>query len=219
MKIMTFNTQQCRNYYTRALDYDVMSKAILDFDPDIVGLNEMYGDQTEMLAKHAKMDNWFFTPALGVFGNGILSKTPIKKVEKIPIPDPDPHAYDGYYETRCLLKAEYENGLTVIITHFGLNPDEQESALKTVLMHLKDEKCIFMGDLNVRPDNPLLLPIRERMKDTADLFDEPKMSFHSDEPTRKIDYIFVSPDIEVVSADIPAVVASDHRPHTATVKF
>ena len=76
-----------------------------------------------------------------------------------------------------------------------------------------------MGDLNVRPDNPLLLPIRERMKDTADLFDEPKMSFPSDAPTRKIDYIFVSPDIEVVSADIPAVVASDHRPHTATVKF
>ena len=33
----------------------------------------------------------------------------------------------------------------------------------------------------------------------------------------KIDYIFVSPDIEVISADIPVIVASDHRPHTATV--
>ena len=219
MKIMSFNTQQCRNYYTKTLDYDIMSKAILDFDADVVGVNEMYGNQTEMLAKHAKMENWFFAPALGVFGNGFLSKLPIKKIENIPIPDPDPHAYDGYYETRCLIKAELENGLTLIVTHFGKNPDEQESAVKTALMHLKDEKCVFMGDFNVEPDNPLLLPIRERMKDTADFFDAPKMSYPSDAPNRKIDYIFVSHDIEVLSADIPAVVASDHRPHTAVIDF
>jgi endonuclease/exonuclease/phosphatase (EEP) superfamily protein YafD len=35
----------------------------------------------------------------------------------------------------------------------------------------------------------------------------------------KIDYIFVSKDVEVVSANIPAIVASDHRPHTATANF
>jgi endonuclease/exonuclease/phosphatase family metal-dependent hydrolase len=35
----------------------------------------------------------------------------------------------------------------------------------------------------------------------------------------KIDYIFVSPDVRVVSADIPATVASDHRPHVATVEM
>lgn len=74
-----------------------------------------------------------------------------------------------------------------------------------------------MGDFNVMPENPVLDPIRARMKDTAELFDEPKQSFRSDAPDRKIDYIFVSPDIEVVSADIPPVVASDHRPHVAEV--
>jgi endonuclease/exonuclease/phosphatase family metal-dependent hydrolase len=31
----------------------------------------------------------------------------------------------------------------------------------------------------------------------------------------KIDYVFVTPDLKVVAADIPAIVASDHRPHTA----
>ena len=219
MKIMSFNTQQCRNYYTKKLDYDIMAKAILDFNADIVGLNEMYGDQTEQLSKYTGLENWFFAPALGVFGNGFLSKFPIKSAEKIPIPDPNPRGYDGYYETRCLLKVEYEDGLTVLITHFGLNPDEQESAVKTILPYLKDEKCILMGDFNVLPENPLLIPIRERMKDTADLFDEPKKSYPSDAPNRKIDYIFVSQDIEVIDADIPAVVASDHRPHISTVQW
>ena len=36
---------------------------------------------------------------------------------------------------------------------------------------------------------------------------------------QKIDYIFVSRDAEVLEADIPVVVASDHRPHTAIVNF
>ena len=57
------------------------------------------------------------------------------------------------------------------------------------------------------------------MKDTADLFGDEKLSFPSDKPRCKIDYIFVSPDIEIVSADIPEIIASDHRPHTAVIKL
>ena len=106
-----------------------------------------------------------------------------------------------------------------MVTHFGLNPDEQKNAVDTVVKNLASEKCILMGDFNLRPDNEILNPIRERMKDTADLFSEPLGSFPSDNPIGKIDYIFVSPDVEVILADIPAIVASDHRPHTATVNF
>ncbi len=63
----------------------------------------------------------------------------------------------------------------------------------------------------------MLAPIRARMKDTADVFTELKLSWPSDVPVEKIDYIFVSPDIEVIAADVPAIVASDHRPHTAEI--
>ncbi len=45
------------------------------------------------------------------------------------------------------------------------------------------------------------------------------MSFPSDKPDRKIDYIFVSCDLTVTQADIHNVVASDHRPHTAVLEF
>ena len=119
----------------------------------------------------------------------------------------------------AILKVVLENGLTVLVTHFGLCPDEQENAVKTVLENIKDEKCILMGDFNVAPDNPLLKPIYERMKDTSVLFNEEKLSWPSDKPRMKIDYIFVSPDIEIVDADIPELVASDHRPHLAEIKY
>ncbi|MBQ9749979.1 MAG: endonuclease/exonuclease/phosphatase family protein [Clostridia bacterium] len=232
MKIMSFNTQHCLNFVERRIDFDVMAKAILDCGADIVGLNEIrdqgihpeYTTQVERLAELTEMKYCYFAKAIefaneGPYGNAILSKIPILSAESIIIPDPEPKAYDGYYETRCVLRAELEDGLTVLISHFGLNPDEQESAAKTVSRLLVDEKCILMGDFNVTPDDPVLDPIRARMKDTAELFDAPKLSFPSDRPVQKIDYIFVSRDIEVIDADIPSIVASDHRPHTATVRI
>ena len=107
----------------------------------------------------------------------------------------------------------------MFIIHFGLNPDEQENAVKTVVENLTENRCILMGDFNVLPENPVLQPIRERLFDTAELFPEPLGSYPSDIPDRKIDYIFVSKDLAVLDADIPAIVASDHRPHVATVEL
>lgn len=232
MKVMSFNTQNCLNYLERRIDFAVMAKAINDYAPDVVGLQEMrgvgeradYEAQVERLAALTGMPYYYFAKATyfegeGPFGNGILSKIPLTSVETVLIPDPDPHGYDGYYETRAILRAELDGGVTVLVTHFGLNPDEKENAVRTVLENIKDEKCILMGDFNLLPDAPLLLPIRERMKDTATLFTKEKVSFPSDAPTRKLDYIFVSPDAAVEEADILPIVASDHRPHVATISF
>lgn len=230
MKIMTFNTQHCLNYLEQKIDFAVMAKAILDCGADIVGLNEMrdqgthrdYTPQVDTLSALTGLPHFVFAKAIeftgkGPYGNGLLSRYPILEAESIPIPDPEPRKYDGYYETRCVLKAKLAGGITVLACHFGLNPDEQENAVSTICQHLAAEKCILMGDFNVLPEDPVLDPIRARMKDTADLFGHPLLSFPSDAPDRKIDYIFVSKDVEVLTADIPAIVASDHRPHTAEI--
>lgn len=231
MKIMTFNTQHCKNYLEGNIDFEIMAKAIKTCGADIVGLNEMRGKsahpeyeaQTEKLRELSGMKYCYFAKAIefknGPYGNGLLSNIPIVNAEVIAIPDPTPRRYNGYYETRCILKAELEGGITVLVSHFGLNPDEQKNAVAQVVSSLCDERCILMGDFNMPPDAPLLAPIKAKMKDTAAIFDAEKFSFPSDKPDRKIDYIFVSPDAKVTAADIPAIVASDHRPHTATVEF
>ena len=233
MKIMTFNTQHCLNYLEQKIDYDIMARTILDLGAEIVGLNEMYSDggktvefpnQTKKLAELTGIESYYFAKAIdlppeGAYGNGLLSKHKILKAETIIIPDPNPRAYKGYYETRCLLKARLENGLTVLVVHFGLNPDEQENAVKTILENVENEKCILMGDFNVTPDNEVLIPLREKMKDASVGFCENTPSFPSDKPTIKIDYIFVTPDIEAVHAEIPEIIASDHRTHIAEIKI
>lgn len=231
MKFMTFNTQHCANFLTGKIDYRVMADAILSCGADVVGLNEMRGKgtgegyeaQVEKLAELTGMQHYYFAPAIsfkgGPYGNGLLSKYPILDAKIIPIPDPDPRGYDGYYETRCLLKAELEGGVCVLISHFGLNPDEHELAVKTVVENLPERKFVLMGDFNMQPDDPVLRPLFERLVDTAKMMEGEKLSFPSDKPYEKIDYIFTSQDACVMAADIPAIVASDHRPHTAEITF
>ena len=233
MKIMTFNTQHCCGYVNDKIDFELMAGVIRDSGADIVGLNEMrgageldgYTDQVPTLSALTGIENYYFAKAIDVggknapYGNGLLSKYPIESAETVMIPDPTERLPDGkWYETRCVLKARLSSGITVLVTHFGLNPDEQENAVKTVMENLEGERCVLMGDFNVTPDSKLLDPIREKMVDTASVFDCEKFSFPSDTPRKKIDYIFVTPDVEIVCADIPAAVASDHRPHTAEIK-
>ncbi len=231
MKIMTFNTQHCENFITKKIDFEAMAKVITDFDADFVGLNEMRGEgplsgytaQTKKLSELTKMPYYFFGESIMVggtspYGNGFLSRIPIVESEVIMIPDP-PVRDKPNFETRCLIKVKLEGGITVLVTHFGLNISEQENAVETIISNLADEKCILMGDFNVLPDNAVLNPIKEKMKDTAELFSEELFSFPSDEPRIKIDYIFVSRDIEVISADIPGIIVSDHRPHVAEINI
>ncbi|MBQ2324900.1 MAG: endonuclease/exonuclease/phosphatase family protein [Clostridia bacterium] len=233
LNIVSFNTQHCMNYVTRQIDYEGVAKLIKELDADIVGLNEMRGEgdlpgyeaQMEKLAELTGY-HYFFAPAIMMggtspYGNGLLSRYPIKQAEKIMIPDPTEKTGKSYYETRCIIKAviDVAEGLTVIVSHFGLNDDERFNAVNTLLPALEDKKCVFMGDLNTTPEDPVLDGIRARMLDTAEVIGEDKLSFPSDKPVEKIDYIFTSRDIEVTYADIPEKIVSDHRPYIVKVNI
>lgn len=209
-----------------------MADAIKKCEADIVGLNEMrdkgtdaeYDNQTTILSELTGIKHHYFAKAIEVggknpYGNALLSKYPIISAQTISVPDPDLKTGTERYETRCLLKVKLDGGITVLVIHFGLNKDEQKNAVKTVLENIEKEKCILMGDFNVTPDDEVLNPIRAQMKDAADFFDKSLLSFPSDNPFEKIDYIFVTKDVEVICADIPAIVASDHRPHIATLNI
>ena len=238
IRIMSFNTQHCLNYFTRRIDFKAFAGALNDLRVDIAGLQEIRGEgalrgeyeaQTDILASLTGMEGYFAQAIRfggeNPYGNALLSRYPIIDAQTVIIPDPSPRKYNGYYETRCVLKAIIDvpgaGPLTVLVSHFGLNPDEQENAVGTVLDLLEDRRCIFMGDLNVKPSDPVLEPVRRRMNDTADCLSEwdSGFTFPSDRPDRKIDYIFASPDLRILGAEIPAAAISDHRPHLAEIEL
>ena len=234
IKFMSYNTQHCLNFITKEIDFDIIADTIKKCEADIIGLQEIrdegqdadYQSQAKIIAEKLGYHYYYFAEAIrleGVnpYGNAIISRYPIISAETIMIPDPEIKKYDGYYETRCLLKAtiDVRNGLNVLVSHFGLNPDEQENAVETVVSNMPKEHCVLMGDFNMEPDNQILNPIMQGLQDTAKFFSTYKLSFPSDTPEVKIDYIFVSKDLKVEYADIPEIISSDHRPHVATIEL
>lgn len=234
LRVLSYNIQHCHPYVEKgrdSIDFDLFADTIRCLQPDVVGLNEVRGEgvsplyeaQAKLLADRLGY-HYIFAPAIevpngGLYGNAILSKMPLQDAEIIPIPDPPRDPAGRFYESRCIAKAilPVGGGITLLVTHFGLNPDEAQNAVDTVcgLVRASEHPVILTGDFNLSPDSGLLLPIRALLADTADAFSAPQLSYPSDEPDVKIDYIFTSPSIRADFAAIPRMVVSDHRPYVA----
>lgn len=230
IRIATFNIQHCRNYLAGKIDYPFFADAVRALGADVIGLNEVRGEgpaegydaQAEILAE-ATGYRYYFAKAIDVggknpYGNAILSRLPILSAKTVPIPDPPTRTAAGHYETRCVLAAEIEPApgeepLTVLISHFGLNPDERESAVKTVLSLLPERRALLMGDFNATPDDITIAPLFEKLVPVCRDF----LTFPSDKPDRKIDHIFLTADLSASEEDCPTDIVSDHLPLTVKV--
>lgn len=236
IKAMTFNIQHGLDYLNGDLCPELAANTVRAFSPDFCVLNEVYGPgdgscppefgpQAQIIAGLSGMKYSVFCPAITVcgkpYGNALLSRTPILSCRTVPIPEPVPHGYPGeYYENRCVFVADL-GSYTVMGSHFGLPKDERESAVSTVLSLISEQEkpLIFCGDLNSEPDDPVLSPLFRNLNDTAAVSTEPILTFPSDAPKSRIDYIFVSGQFKVLSAVSPAVTASDHRPYMAELEL
>mgnify|MGYP003300798491 CR=1 FL=1 len=125
MKVMSYNTMHGVDHMHRmktketVVNLDGIVSVIAKYAPDIVGLNEMYDapvenleNQVGYLANKLGYEYYYFAGAIdikgGKYGNGLLSRYPIKKVEKIMIPDSIIKNEDAFYETRCIIKSVIE---------------------------------------------------------------------------------------------------------------
>lgn len=241
-RFMTFNVQHFHPYTDEgwnSIDVPAFADAVRCFRPDILTLNEVRGEgpakdyrgQVSELAGELGCYA-FFAPAFvvpgrdgpaGPYGNAILSRFPLRGLEIIPVPDPEDR-YSGQgrgFETRAVGKADVElqdgGVLTVLVSHFGLNPSERANAVRTVCetVRKREHPLILAGDFNAKPDDPVLDPVRQALTDTAFLLRGEGLSHPSDRPNCKIDYVFCSAELRPQFACVPPLVLSDHRPYLA----
>lgn len=187
-------------------------------------------------------------PGKGVYGNGLISRYPICGAETVAVPDPPYRDEPVYYESRCVIRAVIDVGggsdavgesgaaekfaaagepgitgkrLTVLVTHMGLASSEAVNAVETVLSLVHpDEVTVLMGDFNQTPGSPILKPLREIFTDAGELLAPGSdLTFPSDRPECKIDYIMAAGPVRFQQASIPESVVSDHRAHTAVVEL
>jgi endonuclease/exonuclease/phosphatase family metal-dependent hydrolase len=75
-----------------------------------------------------------------------------------------------------------------------------------------DEPLLVFGDLNATPDAPELAPLFARLRDAWPADSGPGYTYPADKPTKRIDYVLFSREFRVVTARVPVIETSDHRP-------
>ena len=241
LRVMTYNIQHAMEHAawlkdkTEIINFDMIADVIRRFNPDVVGLNEVrdrgadpdYREQTLEIARRLGYEHCYFAKAIdfgyGPYGNAIISKYPMQSARTIAIPDPVYKNSGGYYETRCILKAEFEvpTRFDVLISHFGLPASEQRNAVSMMMQLLENRSVptVAMGDYNMKPENPTLAPLLAALTDTAAWLPEGTMTFPTENPKIKIDYVLVSEEFRPISAQAPAIVASDHCPYIVDLEI
>jgi endonuclease/exonuclease/phosphatase family metal-dependent hydrolase len=260
IRVMTYNIASGRCYEDTSkislhggcpVDLSRAGSVIKEAAPDICGLNEINvylsggtgpANQPLYLSEYTGMRECFFGKSISVdnsnarrdYGNAVISSHPIESGRIVHIPDTELHDEPRYYEHRSIsvVKIGLAGGITVLQTHMGLAIAESKNATLEVLRLLDEIEgpVILMGDFNMRPSNPLIDMLRERLFDTALVSDGYIPTFPSYvypegvrpgdySPPCKIDYIFVSKHFKTLSLRAIDIPVSDHRPLVAELEI
>ena len=207
LRVMTFNTQHCKNYISKKFDYKSIIDLIAKYNVDIIGLNEVYNipNQTKIISNGKYYHFGKSSNLIIPYGNSIISKYNIvnNKIIKIKY-----LKSFKYIENRSILKSTInvnDNLLNIYVLHLGLTDIEKEIGINTLINNL-DDNCIVLGDFNMTPDNKLIKKLSNKLINCSNDYTYP-----SDNPKYKLDYIFVSKNIKVINSIVVDEVISDHR--------
>lgn len=194
------------------------------FRPDVLLLNETGGRWrlrgfASALGMDVASDPW--SPFRRRVKDAVLVRPPWRIVRR------RQHRVDGgpWLYPRGALVVALELGaarLCAISTHLDLHPRERLTHARELLALVEDldTPIVAGGDLNEKPDGRAVGLLSERLRDAWLLGgDADGETFPADDPTARIDYLFVSEGIVVERVLVPsgpeARGASDHRPLVA----
>jgi endonuclease/exonuclease/phosphatase family metal-dependent hydrolase len=234
IEVMTYNIHAGIGT-DNVLDIERISQVIRESGAEIVALNEVDCltarskgiNEVESIAKNLGF-NYYFGKTIdyrgGEYGNALVSIYPIVTSESFILPG------DGLMERetrgliKCILDVRGEK-VNVLVTHLGLDASERKAQIEYI-SHMIDRlqgKIILMGDFNITQDHASeeLELLMKAMKDSASDIDETEKlnTFDSLKPRKKIDYIMVSENLQVLSNKTINSNASDHLPLLSVLKL
>jgi endonuclease/exonuclease/phosphatase family metal-dependent hydrolase len=217
LRVVVYNVRGFRD------GFDRLVRLVAHFEPDLLLLNETGGRWrlrrfARALGMQLAADPWVWfrrrvKDAILVRAPWWISAHRQQRFEGTPTMYP-----------RGALVAELENGdarLVAVSTHLGLHPLERlHDAREIGRLVPHASPAVIGGDLNEKPDGRAVALLCERFGDAWPLGgDADGDTFPANEPTARIDYLFVTHDIAVERVVVPpgedARRASDHRPLVA----
>jgi endonuclease/exonuclease/phosphatase family metal-dependent hydrolase len=240
VKVMTYNVHSCCGKDRRALPSSIAEVIALN-DPDIIALQELdvglrrsgFADQAAVIARQLGMYCRFsaaLTLEQGEYGNAVFSRYPlsVRKAGELPTLE----QMKGI-ERRGAIWAEVTvktQKIQFFNTHLGLRRTERMLQINRLAgpEWLDHPDCkppvIFCGDLNALPGSSVVKRISGMLNDVQvhrNSGGRQRKTYPSMFPLFRIDYVFVSRDVEVINAIVPDSrsirKASDHLPLVATL--
>lgn len=225
VRIMTYNLHNGFNAKGK-LDLEAIAQTIENSTPDIVALQEVSRgwvvngrvDMLLWLSQRLQMPYIFGPTADPFWGNAILSRYPILAYSKHDLP-PENLVLQRGFVTALIDLGEGEK-LKVITTHLhDLDEDTeirqlQAQTIADFMASMDNSRIVLLGDFNAEPNDPeTRILYQARLVDTGTRID-PRLAntFRSDNPQRRIDYIWISSDLRATDVQVPQSTASDHLP-------
>ncbi|MGH8914759.1 MAG: endonuclease/exonuclease/phosphatase family protein, partial [Acidimicrobiia bacterium] len=224
LRVMTYNIQSGFSK-DNVWDLEATARVIEAADPDVVFLQEVSrgwlvttgNDQLRWLSQRLDMPYaWGPASTDDLWGNAILSHYPIASEQVVKY-----DSSDNLRRSALAVGIEVGDGriLNLIGTHLD-NPGEAGLARAGQVAQLVEllepgQPAIVAGDFNATPDDVLIVDMA-----SVGLIDSAPQA-GADETTsedgRRIDYIFVTSEFDVLDGQVIPTDASDHRPLVVTL--
>jgi endonuclease/exonuclease/phosphatase family metal-dependent hydrolase len=227
IRIMTYNLHNGFNT-SGYLDMEALARIIEESDADIVALQEISRgwlisgrlDMLTWLSQRLDMPYISGPTADPFWGNAILSRYPFTEYKSYDLPPGD------LVIERGLISASIDLGggdtLRVIATHFhhvdGDSDIRQLQSAEIIDFWNGTSQTVILGDFNAEPADPeIQILIQAGLVDIFATTEPPVYTFHSDDPSQRIDYIWVTPDLKASEVSVILSTASDHLPVIAVI--
>lgn len=240
VRILTYNVHRWLGT-DRKIAPGRIAEVIASCEPDIVALQEVRvgrvhtgaSDQAATVASQLGMD-LHFQPTIRILGEqygiAILTRHPSRLVRSGRLPT---LSQKPAFEKRCALWVSAEiNGheVQVVNAHLSLRSGERRTQAAALLGPdwLGHPDCadpaVLLGDFNAPPYSRSYRLLADQLRDAqlSNPAGEPQPTFHTRAPVLRLDHVFVTDSVEVVTAapvrNPLTRVASDHFPLLAEVR-
>lgn len=223
LRVMTYNIHFGANIKGQ-LDLEALAQVIEAEQPDVVGLQEVSRgwvingsvDMLVWLANRLDMDLFFGPASDAQWGNAVLTRVLVVEESHHPLPTEDLLLRRSFIHSRLVGMDGGEFDL--INTHYhhlADGGDIRELQSQAILDYVAGmSPSIIMGDLNAEYGMAEIdMLVDGGYSDVLDLTGvEPGHTSSVPNPSRQIDYIFITPEWQASSAAVPYSEASDHLP-------
>ena len=234
IRVMDYNIHQGFNI-NGYLDLEGIARVIENSGADIIALEEVSrgwvvngsADTYEWLADRLNMRYKLFMPASDqVWGNAILSKYPLRLLGSGFLPRLEAPLRRSFLLAEVSLESHgsINENINILCTHVhhikgeGFIREQQVQFLLDEWNGLA--RTVIMGDFNARSYEPEIKMMYDAglIDSQAYLGKDQQLTWIHYEPHERIDYIWVTPDLEISNLAVPYSTASDHLPVVVDIK-